>query len=148
MFFLEVNLEVLAKLNKRVTNQLKNTDPIISTMRNILFTDIQRNFTEQHSPEGKPWIQSKAALEENRQTLVDSRELKDGLQVIKILNQITVKASDKAKEYAPKHQFGNAVIRLSNGEDFILPQRKFAGLSEEGHNLIKKIILERTFSNG
>lgn len=147
MFFLEVNLEVLAKLNNRVKSQLKNTDPIVSTMRNILFTDIQRNFTEQHSPEGKPWIQSKSALEENRLTLVDTRELKDGLKVIKILNQIIVKASDKSKEYAPKHQFGG-VIRLNNGEDFKLPQRKFAGLSEEGHNLIKKIILERTFSNG
>lgn len=144
MFFLAPDEKTLNEINKVVLYHLNNTNPILQKIVPVLKSDIDKNFDKQSSPEGKKWKQSKAAKKAKRLTLVDTREMRDYLLFPIINSSINTFASDIADEYAYKHQFGG-VTQMSNGDEIFLPERRFAGLSNEGSLIVENIIIENLF---
>lgn len=91
---------------------------------------IRQRFQLMVSPDGTPWVPSKAALKEGRNTLIDTGRLYNSIQLSRVGIDHRVIGTDVP--YALQHNNGIGQV-----------QREFMGLNEDDVSLIFQIIEAR-----
>lgn len=80
--------------------------PLMLDLAKQLHTSVLLNFTQQRAPDGAPWLPSRAALAENRKTLIDTGRL---LSSIDFTAQHDTAIVGTPVEYGERMHFGGGV---------------------------------------
>lgn len=107
-----------------------DTEQVLDDAAAILLNRIRTRFQQQIDPEGHPWIQSQAAIDENRNTLIDTGKLFRSIQLYQTSKGMRLIGTDV--EYAPYHHAPRKGIR-----------RAFMAFNDEDLSLIEAMILLR-----
>ncbi|MEG1728761.1 MAG: phage virion morphogenesis protein [Bacteroidaceae bacterium] len=98
----------------------------------ILLNRIRTRFQQQTDPSGMLWIPSQAALDENRNTLIDTGRLFRSIQLFQSSAGFRMIGTDVP--YAPFHHYGRKYGGVT---------RAFMAFNDEDQSLVERMILDR-----
>lgn len=133
MFYVESDLRTvnlaLSSL-QRVTLR-----PLMQDLGRQVHTSVLLNFTQQRSPDGVPWLPSKAAIAENRKTLIDTGRLLASIDYQVMGDTAIVGAG---VDYAEKMHFGGGAGYGSA----VFDGRPFLGIRHEDEDKLLQTVAD------
>ena len=119
----------------------------------VVLSHTQERFHQEYSPDGVPWLPSRAAIEEGRHTLFKGGYLFDALEDTSgdDFAAVGVQATGGPARYAAIHQFGGTIrprraraLKTPFGPrgSVTMPARPFLGIEERDLTAIDAIVIE------
>lgn len=156
--------DVALRFDRAIAAAQDLTEPM-GEIAGIMFDAVQERFDREVDPLGVPWVRSQAAIEQGRQTLQETRQLRDAVvpefgrdfAVVGVQDQPASRRDTPVRDYARIHQEGGTIRpRTKRALSFAgrvvasvtMPRRAYLGLSAEERTEIPTVLvghLDRAF---
>jgi len=121
-----------------VKKKLIDLSPEMKEIATYINSEIQDHFNKQINPGGRRWISSKAAILENRQTLIKTRKYRRAVKATATKANVFVKSSHPGIN---THEKGLSINIFGRGVLFKFQKRSVVWLSKKNIDDISKVLI-------